>query len=124
MMIAARPKTGSPERKRETPDGGEKRDRQRDSGRAAIAYFPFTSLSTIDQPAVALDFSQNGLRFESALPLKVGQIICIRTHLIAATGSGATRLDGIRSMTLAQVRWCREEKGRRSRTFVIGVSYC
>ncbi|MFZ0613473.1 MAG: hypothetical protein WAM73_14640 [Desulfobacterales bacterium] len=60
------------------PEGPEKRGRQRDPVRAAIEFFPLTSLPTIDHKAVTINFSHNGLRFKSVLPLKVDQIICIR----------------------------------------------
>ena len=98
-------------------------DKRRDDRlaiQAVISYFPFSSQQTFQSDATALNAGQNGLYFESPYPLKKGQYICIRTREVVSDAISTN----IRTLTLAQVRWCTETEGSSRFRYGVGVQYC
>lgn len=108
---------------RNTAPGIEQRIDARYSIKAAITYFPFSSQRSFHCSATALNCSRIGLYFETAYPLKIGQYICIRMQQIFE-GSAVVETGHVKTLTLAQVRWCEVLDGHFEPRFGIGVKYC
>lgn len=91
--------------------------------KAAITFFPFSSRGSYHYSATALNCSRFGLYFESPLPLKIGQYICIRMQQVFEDRtSGQAR--HLKTLTLAQVRWCETLGGKIEPRYAVGVRYC
>lgn len=90
---------------------------------AAITYFPFSSQRSFHCSATALNYSRFGLYFESPHPLKIGQYICIRVRQIFEESDSA-EIAHLKTLTLAQVRWCVELGKPFEPRFGTGVKYC
>lgn len=98
----------------------DKRSDPRAAIQAVVTFFPFSSQQTFHCDATALNAGQNGLYFESPFPLKEGQYICIRTREVLPDADSAK----IRTLTLAQVRWCAETGRSQGFRYGVGVKYC
>jgi hypothetical protein len=64
-----------------------------------------------------------GMGFESNIPLKKGTTICIRVKNLHPHKANTHLSYGLRSVTLANVKWCDEELHYNSRHYAIGVQY-
>ena len=101
----------------------EKRSRPRSAVKAVATYFHFTSLSTRTCDITVLNSSSEGLYFESRHPLKPGQCICIRMKRIIDKVHGAVADCGLKSLALAQVRWCEMKPDGFGSVYRIGAKY-
>jgi len=91
--------------------------------KAAITYFPFSSQRSFHGEGIVLNCSRFGLYFETSRPLKIGQYLCIRIQQIfedRTTGESGH----LKTLTLAQVRWCEERGAESESSFGVGVKYC
>jgi hypothetical protein len=84
---------------------------------AAISYCHFGSAPAGDCDATVLNWNDSGLCFKSPRPLNPGQCIYIRTTQAGEKGAG------MRSVSLAQVRWCDEKRNPHKLEYLIGASY-
>jgi len=102
------------------PDTADRRRDDRQAVQAVVSFFPFSTQQTYHCDATVLNAGKNGLYFESPYPLKEGQYICIRTKEVLPHGASAD----IRTLTLAQVRWCSDTIRSQGLRYGIGVKYC
>lgn len=84
---------------------------------ADISYCRFCSTPTNKCSARVLNWNEFGLCFKSRKPLHPGQCIYIRTTRADEKGVG------LRSASLAQVRWCDENQDQSEVDYTIGASY-
>lgn len=98
----------------------EKRKDPRTPIQAVISYFPFSTQQNVHCDGTALNAGQNGLYFETPHPLKNGQYICIRIKEVLSDAVSAN----LRTLTLAQVRWCTAAGSSNSTCYGAGVQYC
>ena len=73
--------------------------------------------------AKVLNCSVSGLYFESKYPLKPGNTILFRTEI---SGCGVSNLEGyecLRTISLAEVKWCRDLVKNGELYFGIGAKY-
>lgn len=99
------------------PDHTDMRFHQRAGVKADISYCHFSSTPAGDCSGTVLNWSDCGLCFKAPQPLHPGQCIYIRTTQPGETGAG------LRSVSLAQVRWCDENQDPSKIEYIIGASY-
>jgi len=73
--------------------------------------------------AQTLNLGSGGMCFRSSLFLIPGATVCIRLEKIHPNASGTRFCEGLRSVTLAQVKWCREVPGDEEPHYRAGVKY-
>ncbi|UCD82295.1 MAG: hypothetical protein JSW26_12985 [Desulfobacterales bacterium] len=99
----------------------EKRSSGRLRHQGAITFSIFNQQNCID--AQSLDYSTYGLKFKSLCALRPGTTICIRVK----PGQRGSRPDcfgqSMRSLALAEVKWCREIEGSNACRYEVGVHY-
>lgn len=64
-----------------------------------------------------------GMCFYTGLLLKPGTTVCIRLKKIHADAARANRCEGLRSITLGQVKWCSEVPGPEVAQYAVGIKY-
>jgi hypothetical protein len=73
--------------------------------------------------AQTLNHCDGGMRFKSAVFLPPGATVYIRVTKIHPNGSSNDDCRGLRSVTLAEVKWCRESLTETERFYEIGAKY-
>lgn len=99
----------------------EKRACQRHCHVADITFSYFNSEHVYK--AEALNFGSDGMCFKSILFLQPGATVCIRLKSVRDDPVGACACEGLRSVTLAEVKWCREVPGDENSSYGVGVKY-
>lgn len=74
-------------------------------------------------PAYAMNFSKTGLYFESTRAVDPGNTILIRTEEFPAKNSDSKGQAYLRTICLAEVKWCRELEGTSATLYGIGAKY-
>ena len=72
-----------------------------------------------------MNHSDDGIYFESNFPVKPGASIYIRVENYSQAGlhAGACRCEGIRTIGIAEVKWCRELPSVADSYYGIGLKY-
>lgn len=99
----------------------EKRASERHCFAANIAFSYFNN--EISHGAQILNIGPGGMCFRSNLFLQPGAIIIVRLEKIHPNGYSSGYCKHLRSVTLAEVKWCHEIPGEASFPFVIGAKY-
>ena len=87
----------------------------------SVYVAPFNSTQYFQGKMV--NYSQNGMHFESESALKPGTSILIRVqNNLDADGTFAFE-EGFRSMSLGEVKWCKEFISEGSAHYAVGVKY-
>lgn len=73
--------------------------------------------------ARALNFSKNGLHLKTEHPLKPGMIILFRLEASHCGASDLEDCECIRTISLAEVKWCKHIVKNGESYFGIGVDY-
>lgn len=76
--------------------------------------------------AKTTNHSKEGLHFESNFPLKPGASVYIRVEDLSLDASGSTKVSnysGLRSLSLAEVRWCKETPDPAGNYYKVGLKY-
>lgn len=73
--------------------------------------------------ARVLNFSESGLYFESGHPLKPGTTILFRLEVSRCGASDSEGYDGLRTISLAEIRWCQGLLRNGESCFGIGAKY-
>ena len=100
----------------------EKRANKRYAYSAPIVFSGFNTKDSYN--AQTLNYCMDGLGLKSTLPLRLGKTICIRVTHFKQDAPGSGEFDGLRSITLAEVKWCREIARPNDFTYEVGVKYC
>ena len=64
-----------------------------------------------------------GMCFKSSFFLQPGAFLFIRAIKFNSNGSCEDSSEGLRSVTLAEVKWCSEFPGEHASQYVVGVKY-
>jgi hypothetical protein len=101
--------------------GNEKRRHERFYCETRIKwpYFNTTNFS----PAKAINFSQNGLYFESTHNIPPGSTILIKREIFPSDNSNITHEICLPSLIVAEVKWCQEKAETHDSQFGVGVKY-
>jgi hypothetical protein len=99
----------------------EKRACERRNHASRIAFSYFNQESSFDTQT--LNHCQCGMSFKSSFPLQPGATLCIRVKKFNPNVFCTDLSEGLRSVTLAEVKWCSEVPGENSSQYVIGVKY-
>jgi hypothetical protein len=99
----------------------EKRACERWKHNASIAVSYFNQESSINTQT--LNHSLNGMCFKSSFFFQPGTSLFIRVLNFNPDGSNTVLSEGLRSVSLAEVKWCCEAQGEESSQFLIGVKY-
>ena len=101
----------------------EKRACRRNTCNASITCSYFNSARRYS--AKTTNHSKEGLHFELDFPLKPGASVYIRVENLSldASGSKSSRCSRLRSLSLAQVRWCKEIHGPAGNYYKVGLKY-
>lgn len=102
----------------------DQRSDQRRAANAPLSYFLFNSGRAPSIDATAVNCSRQGVCLNSARPLNPGQYICMHAKPSGVELGRGRREVGLKSVSLAEVRWCREnDPAGKSRGYTIGLKY-
>jgi len=73
--------------------------------------------------AQTLNFGTGGMCFTSSVSLKPGATVNIHLKKIHQNSPGNCFCHGLRNVTLAEVKWCREVTGDKASRYAVGVKY-
>ena len=99
----------------------EKRACERRNHTSRIAFSYFNQESSFDTQT--LNHGLSGMCFKSSFPLQPGATLCIRVKKFNPNDSGTDLSEGLRSVTLAEVKWCSEVPDDKTSQYGIGVKY-
>ncbi len=99
----------------------DKRACERHRHTASIAFSYFNKEAYFD--ALTLNHSAGGMCFKSSFFLQPGTGVYIRVKKFHPNNSCTGYCDGLRSVTLAEVKWCGEEPGVDAFYYGVGVKY-
>ena len=85
----------------------------------SVSYFNQEHSSDIQ----TLNHSLDGMCFKSSLFLQPGAFLFIRAIKFNPKGSCKYSSEGLRSVTLAEVKWCSQVPGDHASQYVVGVKY-
>lgn len=94
-------------------------DRNRFSAEVLFSYFNREP----SYSAQITNLSARGMCFNSCLLLKPGATICIHLKKIHPESSGKGFCEGLRYVTLAEVKWCSQEPCEETSHYEVGVKY-
>ena len=94
-------------------------DRKRCSADIAFSYFNAKRC----YEARTLDLCSNGMSFKSDLFLKPGTTVYIRLVKVNSHSSDFGMCQDMRSVALAEVKWCNEQPGVNESSYNVGVKY-
>ena len=99
----------------------EKRAFERHSYAADIAFSYFNREPSYH--AEIQNFGLGGMCFKSNLWLQPGATVYIRLIKTHPNGTCSGSCEGLRSVTLAEVKWCSELPGAKALPYGVGVKY-
>ena len=99
----------------------DKRTFERRNCNALITFSYFNQTNSSD--AKVLNCGAGGMCFQSRLFLQPGATVCIRVKEYRCSASLENDADGLRCMSLAEVKWCSELPGADSAAYDVGVKY-
>jgi len=99
----------------------EKRAYKRCNYNAPIAFSYFNKEHCFE--AQTLNHGPGGMCFKSSFFLQPGATVYIRVKEFHPDGSCSGNCEGLRSATLADVKWCREIPDANVSSYGIGVKY-
>jgi len=99
----------------------EKRVCERRNHTSRIAFSYFNQESSFDTQT--LNHCLYGMCFKSNFPLQPGATLCIRVKKFNSNVSCTDLSEGLRLVTLAEVKWCSEVAGENTSQYLIGVKY-
>ena len=73
--------------------------------------------------AQMLNHSNEGMCFKSEISLQPGATVCIRVKNFQPPGARKDDCRGLRSVTLAEAKWCKEISNKTDRFYEIGAKY-
>jgi len=99
----------------------EKRNSERygDKSSVTVAYFNKDTYHS----ARSLNYSKDGIYFELDFPLKPGADVVIRRNRITHPDAGSADHEGFRSVSVANVRWCKELADFDKISYGVGAKY-
>ncbi len=103
-------------------DRAEKRVNERQRYTAPIVFSHFNKKHLFD--AQTLNHCDRGMSFKSNVFLRTGATLYIRVKEFHSNGSCTGLCEGLRSVTLAEVKWCREIMDTNVPSYRTGVKYC
>ena len=99
----------------------EKRDYERHTFAADIVFSYFNKERSYN--AQAMNLGTGGMCFKSDLFLQPGATVFIRLKKIHPSCSCAGFWEGLRSVTLAEIKWCKKEPDTDDTDYGVGVKY-
>jgi hypothetical protein len=102
-------------------NNSDKRAFERCNCNALIAFSYFNQTNSYE--AKVLNCGAGGMCFQSNLFLQAGATVCIRVKEFQCSDSLKDNGDGLRCMSLAEVKWCHELPGTESAAYGVGVKY-
>ena len=99
----------------------DKRAFERRNCNALIAFSYFNQTNNYD--ARVLNSGTGGMCFQSDFFLQPGATVCIRVKEYPCSDSLKDSADGLRCMSLAEVKWCNELPEAESAAYGVGVKY-
>ena len=98
-----------------------KRAFDRRSCNALITFSYFNQTYSFD--AKIQNYGVGGMCFKSSLFLRPGATLSIRMKDFHPFSSLKDNVDGLRCMSLAEVKWCNELPGAEAAAYSVGVKY-
>jgi hypothetical protein len=99
----------------------EKRTYERCGCTALIAFSYFNKNQCFNVKTI--NHSEGGMSFKSSFFLQPGATVYIRAKKNLPNGSGTFVCEGLRSVTLAEVKWCSEELDADAFFYRVGAKY-
>ena len=101
--------------------GEDKRAYERHGYAAEIAFSYFNNEHSYD--AEIINLCVGGICFKSDLWLQPGATVCIRLKQTNPNGPYCGPCEGLRTVTLGEVRWCSELPDAPDQSYGVGVKY-
>jgi hypothetical protein len=101
----------------------DKRIEQRIISHAPLIFTPFSSRFHREYASMTFNHSRSGLCMESAKPFKYGSVLYIRLSTTALDHLYQVNRQYLRTSTLGEVMWCREQQNKLGTRYRIGVKY-
>lgn len=102
----------------------ENRAEKRHAKSAPVIFSPFSIENWCPSYAEVGNFSSNGMFFMSSRSLPRGSTIYIRIEMDASSEEDRNHdLDQLRTVTLAEVKWCKPTAENSRKCFGVGVRY-
>jgi hypothetical protein len=99
----------------------EKRANDRHGVSADVLYSFFNREPSYS--AQVMNLGSGGMCFNASLLIKPGATVCIHLKKIHTEASGTNFYEGLRYVTLAEVKWCSEVPGDEVSHYAVGVKY-
>ena len=99
----------------------EKRACERHCYAADIAFSYFNKKNSYN--AEILNLGMGGMCFKSNLSLQPGATVCIRLKKNNPNGTCSDYCEGLRSVALAEIKWCNELPGSEASYYGVGAKY-
>jgi hypothetical protein len=99
----------------------EKRSSERHPHNASLVFSVFNHRNCVD--ARSIDYCADGLKFKSSCALHPGTTICIRIKRGYRDFHPGSFLESVGSVSLAEVKWCRELDDADALHYEVGVRY-
>jgi hypothetical protein len=99
----------------------ERRAYERLSDITPIVFSYFNKKSYFD--AQILNYCAGGICFKSSFSVQPGTTVCIRVTKFYSNGSLKSFCGGLRSVSLAEVKWCSDIRDANEPVYGIGVKY-
>ena len=99
----------------------DKRASERRNHTSRIAFSYFNQEPSFDTQT--LNHCLDGMCFKSSFPLQPGATLYIRVKKFNLNDSCTGLSEGLRSVTLAEVKWCSEVPDENTSQYGIGVKY-
>jgi len=99
----------------------EKRAYSRNGVRADVLFSYFNKEPSY--PAKIMNLGTGGMCINSCLFIKPGATVCIHLKKIHPEASNTDIYEGLRYVTLAEVKWCSEVPGDEVSHYEVGVKY-
>ena len=100
---------------------GERRLSERSSCDGLVRFAVFHRAE--DQRAVITDYSREGLGLQSGRELKPGCYLSLRVEIIRSAGSEQVCEVSVRSIGIAEVKWCQPVEDEVQTLFAAGIKF-
>lgn len=101
----------------------EKRTDERIVSTAPIIFSSFSTRFWREYPSMTRNHSKHGMCFEANSAMTPGTYLFIRVERYSRAGEGKNQDAGLRTSTLAEVKWCRKLSDEPKSTYCVGVRY-
>ena len=102
---------------------GERRRERRSNSSCPVAFTRFGNENSIEQSAVVVDLSREGLCLKTDNQLKTGTHLCVQMQEFNCGTECQGEKIFARILSVVEVKWCRKMKGQEATCYVAGTKH-